>query len=81
MTFFSHSGMPGNHRFPNTGFQHILEPFIMYFSGMAQIFAFQNHKHLLFSERTSFLRQKKLGVLESMFFSHSGMAKKEGFQN
>ena len=50
-------------------------------SGMAHIFAFQNHKHVLLKEHTSFLKHEKLGVLESLFFSHSGMAKKDGFQN
>ena len=51
------------------------------FSGMAHIFAFQNHKHVLLKEHTSFLKHEKLGVLESLFFSHSGKAKKDGFQN
>ena len=50
-------------------------------SGMAHIFAFQNHKHVLLKEHTSFLKHEKLGVLESLFFSHSGKAKKDGFQN
>ena len=49
--------------------------------GMAYIFAFQNHKHVLLKEHTSFLKHEKLGVLEPLFFSHSGMAKKDGFQN
>ena len=81
MTFFAIPECLKTDRFQNTRFHHILEPLMISLSGMAHIFAFQNHKHVLLKEHTSFLKHKKLGVLESLFFSHSGKAKKDGFQN
>ena len=49
-------------------------------SGMAHIFAFQNHKHVLLKEHTSFLKHEKLGVLESLFLAILEWQKKMDFR-
>ena len=79
--FLSYSGMPGNQMFQNTQFWHILEPLLMPISGMANIFAFQNIRHQVFTECIGFLNYKLLGVLEPLLISHSGMPKRRGIQD
>ena len=80
MTFFAIPECLKTDRFQNTRFQHILEPLMISLSGMAHIFAFQNHKNVLLKEHTSFLKHEKLGVLESLFLAIPEWQKKMDFR-